>query len=72
MRLRLTELMAETGVTPDQVAKAMWPESPDHSRYVSMKKLTDANGKIKTIQLQQLQALSELFLTTNIEKIIEP
>ncbi len=38
MKLRIKELMAETGATPDQVAKILWPDAKPHTRYVLMKR----------------------------------
>jgi hypothetical protein len=70
MRIRLKELMEATGTTPDEVAKVVWPESNQHTRYVSMKKWLD--GKNVTINLSSLWELSKFFGTTNIEKLIEP
>lgn len=69
MRIRLTELMAETGASPIEVARVMWPYATDQTRRVLIGKWI--NGPTVSIRLDQLKALSEFFSTTNINRLIE-
>ncbi len=69
MKLRIKELMAETGATPDQVAKILWPDAKPHTRYVLMKRF-ERFGYVQT-GLDKLKALADFFGTTNIDKLIE-
>ena len=68
-RLLLKELMAETGVTAEELSAILWPDSNKRVRYEMIRNwMTKPVGSIR---LDQLQALCEIFGTTNIDKIIE-
>jgi len=69
MRIRIPELMAETGVTTEEVALVLWPNATKHTRYVLMRRF-ERMGYVQT-GLDKLKALSEFFGTTNINKLID-
>lgn len=69
MRLRINELQAETGVTDKELSAVLWPQSSKRSRYEMLRNWK--NKPVGSIKLEQLQALSELFGTTNLSKLIE-
>jgi hypothetical protein len=69
-KFRIKQLMAESGATTDDVARAMWPDSTDHSRYVAMK--TFEKNNYRKAALDQVKALAELFGVNEIDKLIEP
>jgi hypothetical protein len=69
MRIRIPELMAETGATPKEVSAILWPDAKPHTRYVLMRRF-ERMGYVQT-GLDKLKALSEFFGTTNINKLID-
>jgi hypothetical protein len=68
-RIRIEELQVETGVTDKELSAALWPESNKRVRYEMLRNWE--NKPVGSIKLEQLQALSELFETTNLSKLIE-
>lgn len=68
-RIRIKENQAETGVTDKEISDAGWPDANSRVRYEMLRNWK--NKPVKSIKLEQLQALSELFGTTNLSKLIE-
>ena len=68
-RIRIKENQAETGVTDKEVSAAEWPDANKRVRYEMLRNWK--NKPVSSIKLEQLQALSELFGTTNLSKLIE-
>lgn len=68
-RIRIKENQAETGVTDNEVSAAEWPDANKRVRYEMLRNWK--NKPVSSIKLEQLQALSELFGTTNLSKLIE-
>jgi hypothetical protein len=61
--------MAETGVTPDEVSAAEWPDANKRVRYEMLR--NQLKKPLKLIRAEQLFALSDLYGTTNLNKLIE-
>jgi len=69
MRVKIKELMELAGMSQDEMANLLWPDSSKHTRRVLIGKWL--NKPTVTIRLDQLKALRDRFGTTNIDQILE-
>ena len=68
MKLKINELMAQTGATLEQVALVMWPDATPHTRYVLMKRWEKSG--YSQAGLEKLKALAEFFNVKEIDQLI--
>jgi len=69
MRIKITELQQQSGLSDTEFAKLLWPDAPEESRRVSLAKVK--KGLAVGIKFTQLRDLCEQFATSNVYNLID-
>ena len=69
MRIKIKEIIDQTGLTKAKLGEQIWPESSPGSRRVMLAKW-QRNENV-TIRLEQLKTLCDIMATTNVRNIVE-
>lgn len=69
MRIKIIELLEQTGTKPIELARILWPEANTATQRSLISKWMIRPPV--SIRLDQLKALSEFFVTTDINRLID-